>query len=127
MKKENTQFKERLAEEKNTIINSLEKISVHTANKDKDDWEATPSDEVESADSNNIADRISSYENNDAIVTDLENRLREVDYALNKIENNTYGKCEICEKDIEPDRLEANPAARTCKVHLNESLPIPQL
>jgi DnaK suppressor protein len=127
MHKDPNHYKTKLEEERKTLINELQSVAVHTESKDKDDWEATPMTEVDSADSNNVADRISSYENNDAIVRDLENRLREVDHALLKIENNTYGICEIDNEPIEEDRLEANPAARTCKKHLNERLGSPQI
>lgn len=127
MNKDLNHYKSKLEEERTTLINELKSVAVHTESKDKDDWEATPMTEVDSADSNNVADRISSYENNDAIVRDLENRLREVDHALIKIEDKAYGNCEVCNETIEEDRLEANPAARTCKKHLNERLGSPQI
>lgn len=37
--------------------------------------------------------------------------------ALEKLEQGTYGKCDKCGGDIEPQRLEANPAATTCVSH----------
>lgn len=40
--------------------------------------------------------------------------LSEVDAALNKIAEGTYGKCEVCHKDIERDRLEIMPYTRLC-------------
>ena len=39
--------------------------------------------------------------------------------ALERIEKGTYGICEVGNEEIEEDRLNANPAARTCKAHLN--------
>jgi RNA polymerase-binding transcription factor DksA len=45
----------------------------------------------------------------------LEKRLADVENALNKIDGGSYGICEVCGNKIEEDRLEANPAARTCK------------
>jgi RNA polymerase-binding transcription factor DksA len=127
MNKNFTLFEKKLQQERDVLTRELGTISVHTQAKDKDDWEATPFSEIESADANNVADKISTYENNDALVNDLEGRLREIDQALNKIKNKTFGTCEVCDKEIEQDRLEANPAARTCKTHLNNHLPIPQL
>jgi RNA polymerase-binding transcription factor DksA len=35
------------------------------------------------------------------------------------MDSGSYGKCEVCGKAIEADRLEANPAAPTCKEHMN--------
>jgi RNA polymerase-binding transcription factor DksA len=53
-----------------------------------------------------------------ATLRPLDIRLEEINDALEKIEENRYGECEICSEDIEEDRLEVNPAARTCKKHL---------
>lgn len=42
--------------------------------------------------------------------------LVEIDRALSKIFNQTYGVCEMCEEDISPARLKAKPHARYCIV-----------
>jgi len=44
--------------------------------------------------------------------------LAEIDEALQKIDNGSYGRCETCHDAIEPDRLECNPLARFCLDHL---------
>jgi len=59
-----------------------------------------------------------SREGNAAILADLEARYDLVLEALRRIENNTYGKCEVCGKTIEEERLEADPSARTCIEHI---------
>jgi len=41
-------------------------------------------------------------------------RLAEVNHALHKFQDATYGICENCEQDIDWARLEALPAARFC-------------
>jgi sigma-B regulation protein RsbU (phosphoserine phosphatase) len=47
------------------------------------------------------------------------NRLiAEVDAALARLENGSYGLCETCHDAIEPDRLLADPLARFCLDHL---------
>jgi RNA polymerase-binding protein DksA len=82
----------------------------------KGDWEATP--EAQSApepDENDLADRTEDFEERSATLNVLEARLKDIQDALKKIEDGTYGICEVCGKPIEEDRLEANPAARTCK------------
>ena len=128
MKNEPIHYEQQLAKERESVINDLKGISVHTSTKDSDDWEATPTDRGEErADQNNVADKIASYEANDALVTTLENRLREIDLATNKLKDGAFGTCEVCQKEIEEDRLEANVAARTCKTHINEKLPAPQI
>jgi sigma-B regulation protein RsbU (phosphoserine phosphatase) len=44
--------------------------------------------------------------------------LAQIDAALQKIDNGSYGLCETCHDPIEPDRLERNPLARFCLDHL---------
>jgi hypothetical protein len=44
---------------------------------------------------------------------------RSSDNVIKKIDENKYGLCEVCGKEIENDRLEANPSAKTCKEHMN--------
>ncbi len=41
-------------------------------------------------------------------------RLGLIDKALGKIPEGTYGICETCGEEIEPDRIEYLPAARRC-------------
>ncbi|MCL6627186.1 MAG: TraR/DksA C4-type zinc finger protein, partial [Alicyclobacillus shizuokensis] len=40
--------------------------------------------------------------------------LQKVNEALERIENGTYGICEMCEEEIAPERLEALPFTRLC-------------
>lgn len=83
------------------------------------DWEIAPTkDDTDRADETEVADSLENTENNNAILNQLEKRLSEVKGALEKIENGTYGICDECEEPIEMDRLEANPAASTCKLHM---------
>jgi len=48
----------------------------------------------------------------------LEKRVRdllaEVEHALRKFDEGTYGLCDICGQPIDPDRLEALPQANLC-------------
>jgi YteA family regulatory protein len=44
-------------------------------------------------------------------------QLRNIDHALEAMEKGTYGKCEICGKDIPIERLEALPNTTYCKEH----------
>jgi len=67
---------------------------------------------------NEVADEIEEYESRAAVSVVLENRLKEVRDAHIRIENNKYGICDISGQNIEEDRLEANPAARTCKKYM---------
>ncbi len=57
----------------------------------------------------------------DALAGQLQESLDEVALALGRLEAGTYGRCEVCEVEIQPARLEAMPAARFCILHANRS------
>ena len=83
------------------------------------DWEATAADTgAAPADQNEVADNIEEYETRSAELKELEIRYNEVREALGRIAAGTYGICRVSGEPIEPERLEANPAATTCKKHL---------
>lgn len=46
--------------------------------------------------------------------------LSDIDNALQKMEEGTYGLCEDCEEPIGAKRLELNPTARLCLTHQEE-------
>lgn len=49
-----------------------------------------------------------------ASVRRLEVTLRNIDSALRRIDEDTYGSCQRCEEPIAPKRLEFDPAALFC-------------
>lgn len=49
-----------------------------------------------------------------SMVEGLMETLQEVDAALDRMDNGTYGRCESCGADIPPERLDARPVARLC-------------
>jgi RNA polymerase-binding transcription factor DksA len=71
----------------------------------------------EEADPTDAADQIEELVTNVPLVEELEGRKKEVEDALARMESDTYGVCEKCKTEIPLDRLEANPAARTCITH----------
>ena len=50
----------------------------------------------------------------EALANSLKETLAEVEHALAKFEEGTYGLCENCGEPIAPARLEAKPGARLC-------------
>ena len=44
----------------------------------------------------------------------IRDQLAEVEHALHKFDQRTYGLCDICGRPIEPARLEALPQANLC-------------
>jgi RNA polymerase-binding transcription factor DksA len=112
-----TKFKEKLEAELVLVENELKKIGIKHSNGNVD-WQAVPTDmDSDSADSNEVADEIESYEENTAVLKQLEIQYNEIKNALKRIEDGTYGKCEVGGEDIPEDRLEANPSAKTCIEH----------
>ncbi|MCD6555167.1 MAG: TraR/DksA C4-type zinc finger protein [Anaerolineae bacterium] len=49
-----------------------------------------------------------------AVRQTLERTLRDVEYALQRFKDGTYGVCEVCHKEIDWARLEAKPYATLC-------------
>ncbi|MES3031440.1 MAG: TraR/DksA C4-type zinc finger protein [Patescibacteria group bacterium] len=120
-KKDALHFKAKLEKEKKLLEEELGTVA--KVNPDNPEhWDATPAIEVDSADENEVADRMEELEGNEAIIEQLEPQLKEVNAALARIEAGTYGNCEVSGEAIEPERLEANPSARTCIAHMNDKL-----
>ena len=60
------------------------------------------------------AQEIGEYSTNLATEKVLESSLRDIDNALTRIEDNTYGICKYCNKPIGKKRLLARPVASAC-------------
>lgn len=100
-------YEKQLSEEKTALLVELKEVSTIEV------------DAVRS-DASDVADRLETYEGRAILLRQLNSRLAEINTALEKIRNNdsTFGICHICAKNIEDDRLAANPAATTCKEHI---------
>ena len=86
------------------------------------DWGAqfVPPKDADRADTNIAADFEEEFSQRSATLGELEIRWNNIKDALKRIEEGTYGICEVEGEPIELDRLEANPAAKTCKKHLEK-------
>src|SRR5688500_16597209 len=49
-----------------------------------------------------------------SILDSIEGELADIEHALQRLDDGTYGTCEACGKRIGDDRLEAMPATRYC-------------
>ena len=112
-------YKSMLGAEKKLLEEELTDIA--RLNPDTNTWEAIPDqDMVGEIDDNDAADRFEDFESRTSMVTTFQTRLKDINEALAKIEAGTYGNCEVDgSHKIEEARLDANPAARTCKEHMN--------
>ena len=117
-------FKKALTEERGKLLAELGEVGMKEPG-NPTEWEpkAGGNDDA-NADPNEVADRLEEYGERSAIEVTLEQRLGNVNQALEHIEKGTFGTCEVGGKlhNIEPERLEANPAARTCLSHLDEEI-----
>ena len=110
-------IKEKLEKERDTLLEDLRGMG--RLNSDTLEWEATPEElDAPQSDENDKADRFEDFEARSSMIKTLEPRLKNILKALKGLNRESFGKCEVCKKDIEMTRLEANPAARTCKNHL---------
>lgn len=112
-----THFKEKLETELAQVKEELQTVGRVNPTNPKE-WEAIPRDtNIDRADEEEVANKIDEYEENAGILKELETRYSEIEEALKRIQENTYGTCEVGGEKIEEERLEANPAARTCIKH----------
>ena len=49
-----------------------------------------------------------------SLLASIRERRNQVEYALRRLDDGTYGKCEQCGQPIDPARLEVFPAATSC-------------
>jgi RNA polymerase-binding transcription factor DksA len=113
-----THLKHRLEEEKTLLEKELAKVGRKNPHV-PGEYETVPSERGSESDLVDQSDVIKSFEENDGVLRDLEARYGQVLAALARFKNDCYGKCSVCGEMIETDRLEADPAAQTCKAHLN--------
>ncbi len=115
------EIKQKLTEEKALLERELSDVAVADSEnpggyvgKEPDMNDENPADVLEEGHEQEVFSR------NQAITNDLEMRLVNINKALDALENHRYGVCNKGGEDhpIEEDRLEANPAATTCKDHM---------
>ena len=103
-KKDLEKFQHSLLEDKARILN-------HTEKNKKEELTLSPEDLADEVD-------LASSELNQSVALRLRDRerllLQKIEIALSKIENGTFGVCDICEEPIEAKRLEARPVAELC-------------
>lgn len=121
-----TFYKNKLEEEKRLLEEELGALGIQDPK--TGDWGAILPrvDSSDLSDQNDMADRDEDFTITANTIGELEIRYNNIIKALGKIETGTFGICEISGTTIEEDRLQANPAARTCKTHMNEERTLAQ-
>lgn len=114
-----TQHKKRLEIEFQELEKELSALGTQNE-KNPSEWDVkVPDLDIMNADENEAADRTEEMHVDSIIFDELTARYNNVGRALKKLENNSFGLCEICNEHVEEERLLANPAARTCKKHID--------
>ncbi len=116
-------YKTKLEDLLDTIIRDLERIAHYDTT--TGDWVAKPEAQIGEADPNVEADTVEDWNERRGTLAELETRYNNIKRALKKIEDGTYGICEVSGEQIEEARLDANPAARTCLHHKDEEANLP--
>ncbi len=112
-------FKKMLTDEKTLLEKELSSIGQINPDNAKD-WQALPPEgEISRSEHEELAEKIETYEENTAVLKQLEIKYNEVNAALDRIGKGTYGTCTVGGELIEEERLEAIPSATTCKAHMN--------
>ncbi len=111
-------IKEKLEGERDALLEEMKDLG--KLNPETGEWEATPEEmDFPETDQNDMADRFEDFEGRSSMIRALEPRLNNILRALKGLNRESFGKCIVCKKDIEMARIDANPAAQTCKKHLN--------
>lgn len=109
------EFKKALEDEHERLVTQLRSVAKQDPAR-KDNWDATyPQFEQGESGSHSSEeqeqDEVEEYEMRLGVEHSLESRLLNVTRALHRITENTYGICPKCKKEIDLDRLRANPSA----------------
>ncbi|MDD5031541.1 MAG: TraR/DksA family transcriptional regulator [Patescibacteria group bacterium] len=110
-KKTIEEIKKDLLARKKRILEDLGEITGKDKH-DKDEHKAIFPDYGEKPDEN--AQEIGEYTTNLATEKVLEDTLRDINNALDRIEKGTYGICKYCKKPIGKKRMLARPVASAC-------------
>jgi DnaK suppressor protein len=104
------QYRDRLTQERERIQADLDNLGREIVALGEDQ-------QVEGSVSNHLADDatdVMEQERNLALIGNLQERLHDVERALERLDAGTYGICERCGKPIAPARLDALPFATLC-------------
>lgn len=102
-------FKKILENKKKSMTDHILKFAKKN---DSGEFEVLPKDYGDSEDEN--SEEISDKNEDESTLSTLDEELDQIDKAMEKIEDGTYGKCSKCGGIIEEKRLEFNPSATYC-------------
>lgn len=108
-------FRQRLEEMRSSIRDELDRLQEETANINESIDYGVKNHPAEDA------TELEQRERSMAVRGELEREVGRIDHALARIEEGTYGVCEVGGELIPVERLEARPAATLCIRHQREN------
>lgn len=104
---DDTAVRERLQSERNSLQEQLDAFPVEHQGNQNDDYGVSqhPADD---------ATELFIRERNIPLRSNLEDQIVQIDTALERLDAGSYGQCARCGRPINPERLEALPAAIYC-------------
>ncbi len=107
-------LKDLLLKEQDTLVEAMQTMG-QLQDAVSGHWEThTDKNDNKELEKDMLSDKFEEESTNEGVLDTLEERLKEVNDALVRIEKGTYGVCIKCGKQIEEEKLLANPAATTC-------------
>ena len=110
------QARKRLTEERTRLTATLEGLETDLEAQKESLQELSVVDEHQA----DIGTETFEREKDLSIVESVKAGLEDIESALHRLDEGTYGECEICHQPIGDERLEAVPAARFCVEHQAE-------
>ena len=105
-------FREELEQARERILRTIEHHDIGNASLTEETGEL-----LSGSQDNHLADTATeTYERelDEGLEEDAREQLRQIEKALGRIDDGTYGTCEVCGKEIPVDRLEAVPWTTLC-------------
>ena len=109
-----TQLKVHLEDEKSRIAARIAELTVQDPFSDPDRTNDNAASDAEASEESNH-DRVA------ALVEELQSQVSNVEKALDRIADGSYGFCTVCGDMIDTDRLSVVPTATLCLTHENEA------
>lgn len=115
-------FKNLLLNEKKELLNTLDLMNENEPNSSMREY----FDELSSYDNHpaDLGTEMFMMSQNMSLKSSQSNIVDEIDTALGRIENGSYGVCRVCGKNIDEDRLEVIPYTSVCIKCSDQEIPI---
>ena len=98
----------KLLEQKKDLETELNKLSSQGATGREANFQNIGTDEDDNA------QEVSNFSDQLSLVAELSKHLEDVEKALKKVKDGSYGICKYCKKEIDPRRLLARPDSGSC-------------